>query len=92
MTLGAGLNRARRSDADPPASLTWTGEPLPEDLDMIGNLELRLDAADTAWIALVQDIAPTAAAPTSPPASCGPACERSRGSQPPRRSRPARVT
>jgi uncharacterized protein len=62
MTLGAGLNRARPS----PARLAQLGQrPLPGDLDVIGDLELRIDAvasaADTAWIALVQDIAPDGA-------------------------------
>jgi len=62
MTLGAGLNRARASAADPPSSLAWDTEPLPGDLDLLGNIELRLDAtasaADTAWIATLQDVAP----------------------------------
>ena len=62
MTLGAGLNRARASTADPPSSLAWDTEPLTGDLDLLGNIELRLDAtasaADTAWIATLQDVAP----------------------------------
>jgi hypothetical protein len=40
---------------DPPGYLTWTSDPLDEDLDMAGDIELRLEArstaADTAWIA-----------------------------------------
>lgn len=61
MTLGAGLNRARASEADPPSSLTWQTEPFTGDLDVLGNIELRLDAtasaADTAWIFTLQDVA-----------------------------------
>jgi uncharacterized protein len=62
MVLGAGLNRAGVSAADPPSSLAWETEPLAEDLDLLGNIELRLDAtasaADTAWIVTLQDVAP----------------------------------
>jgi uncharacterized protein len=62
MVLGAGLNRARASAADPPSSLAWETEPLAEDLDLLGNIELCLDAtasaADTAWIVTLQDVAP----------------------------------
>ena len=61
MTLGAGLNRAQASEADPPPSLTWETEPFTGDLDVLGNTELRLDAtasaADTAWIITLQDVA-----------------------------------
>jgi predicted acyl esterase len=62
MTLGAGLNRARASDIDPPALLEWNSGILEADLDMIGDIELRLDATstapDTAWIATLLDVAP----------------------------------
>jgi uncharacterized protein len=62
MVLGAGLNRARASEADPPSSLAWETEVLTDDLDLLGDIELRLDAtasaADTAWIVTLQDIAP----------------------------------
>jgi uncharacterized protein len=62
MTLGAGLNRARASKADPPSSLAWDTEPFADDLDLLGNIELRLNAtasaADTAWIVTLQDVAP----------------------------------
>jgi predicted acyl esterase len=62
LTLGAGLNRAQPSQADPPSSLTWDTGPLAEDLDVAGNLELRLDAtasaSHTAWIVVLQDVAP----------------------------------
>jgi uncharacterized protein len=63
MTLGSGLNRARPSPTEPAASLTWTSEPLHEDLDIVGDIELQLDAVstapDTAWIALLRDVAPS---------------------------------
>ena len=62
LTLGAGLNRSQASPTDPPAYLTWTSDPLDEDLDMAGDIELRLEArstaADTAWIATLQDVEP----------------------------------
>jgi predicted acyl esterase len=60
MTLGAGLNRAKASETDPPSSLSWDSAPLKQDLDMVGDVELQLDAAstapDTAWIVFLQDI------------------------------------
>jgi hypothetical protein len=60
MTLGAGLNRAQASPSDPPSMLTWTSAPV--DVDVVGDVALRLDArataADTAWIATLQDVAP----------------------------------
>ncbi len=60
MTLGPGVNRVQASETDPPARLTWTGEALGRDLDMVGDIELRLDAIstapDTAWIVVLQDI------------------------------------
>ncbi len=62
MTLGAGLNRDHASETDPPAMLVWTGAPLDRDLDLVGPLELVLDAAatagDTAFIATLQDVDP----------------------------------
>jgi uncharacterized protein len=62
MVLGAGLNRARPSEADPPSSLAWETGILTNDLDVLGEIELRLDAtasaADTAWIVTLQDVAP----------------------------------
>ena len=49
------------SEADPPSSLSWQTEPFTGDLDVLGNIELRLDAtasaADTAWIITLQDLA-----------------------------------
>jgi putative CocE/NonD family hydrolase len=63
LTLGAGLNRTQASPTDPPAFLSWTSEPLDEDWDVAGNIELRLNArstaADTAWIATLQDLDPS---------------------------------
>jgi uncharacterized protein len=59
--LGTGLNRARPSEIDPPPLLTWTTAPLDEDLDVAGDIELRLVASatalDTGWIVVVSDIA-----------------------------------
>jgi predicted acyl esterase len=63
MTLGAGLNRAHASETDPPAMLTWSSASLDRDLDMIGPIELALDAVatagDTAFIATLQDVDPS---------------------------------
>jgi uncharacterized protein len=60
MALGAGLNRAKPSETDPPSSLIWDTAPLTHDLDMIGDIELQLDAVstapDTAWIVFLQDV------------------------------------
>jgi uncharacterized protein len=60
ITFGAGLNRPRASDIDPPSSLVWETAPLARDLDVVGEVELELDAistaADTAWIAILQDV------------------------------------
>jgi len=60
LTLGTGLARPRASETDPSASLAWTSTPLPEDLDMVGEIELQLDATstagDTAWIVFLQDV------------------------------------
>jgi putative CocE/NonD family hydrolase len=60
MTLGPGVNRPQASETDPPASLTWQTPPLAQDFDLVGDIELQLDAAstapDTAWIATLQDI------------------------------------
>jgi uncharacterized protein len=60
MTLGGGTNRAQPSLTDPPSSLIWTSLPLERDLDVVGDIELRLDAlstaSDTAWIVALEDI------------------------------------
>jgi predicted acyl esterase len=66
MTLGAGLNRAKPSETDPPALLEWTSAPLDAALDVAGDLELELHATatalDTAWFVTLQDVAPDDAA------------------------------
>jgi predicted acyl esterase len=60
MNLGAGLNRPRASETDPPSFLQWTTTPLLHDLDLIGPIELQLDATctapDTAFIAVLQEV------------------------------------
>lgn len=62
MALGAGLGRAKPSPLDPPSQLTWTSAALPEALDVVGDIELRLEASataiDTAWIVTLSDVAP----------------------------------
>ncbi len=62
MTLGTGTGRVRASAIDPPALLDWTSAPMEYDLDVVGDIELRLTAAatatDTAWLVTLQDIAP----------------------------------
>jgi uncharacterized protein len=62
MALGAGLNRPRASETDPPSSLVWDTPPLNQDLDVVGEIELQLDtvstAPDTAWIVALQDVDP----------------------------------
>jgi uncharacterized protein len=63
MNLGGGLNRPRASEADPPAFLSWETAPLERDVDVVGPIELKLDASvtapDTAFIAIIQDIDPS---------------------------------
>ena len=60
MNLGGGLNRPRASETDPPSFLQWTTASLTSDVDIIGPIELQLDAAciapDTAFIAVLQDV------------------------------------
>jgi uncharacterized protein len=60
MNLGGGLFRARPSEVDPSAFLTWDSAPLQRDLDITGPIELQLDAEctapDTAFIAILQDL------------------------------------
>ncbi len=62
LTLGAGLNRAKASPVDPPSMLAWTSAPLDRSLDVVGDIELCLEASgtaiDTAWIVTLQDVAP----------------------------------
>lgn len=61
MAPGAGLNRPQPSETDPPSSLTWDSAPLTHDLDVVGDIEVQLDAistaSDTAWIMFLQDVA-----------------------------------
>lgn len=60
MNLGAGLNRVQASETDPPSFLTWDSAPLRENLEIVGPIELQLDAActapDTAFIAILYDV------------------------------------
>lgn len=60
INLGGGLNRPRASETDPPSFLTWDSAVLAEDMEIVGPIELQLDAAltapDTAFIAHLQDI------------------------------------
>jgi predicted acyl esterase len=60
MNLGSGLNRPRASETDPPSYLAWDTTPLAHDLDVVGPIELQLDAIstapDTAFIAILQDV------------------------------------
>lgn len=62
LVLGAGLMRAQPSAIDPPSVLQWSTAPLDHDVDVVGDIELRLVAAatalDTAWIVTLQDVAP----------------------------------
>ena len=62
LTLGNGLNRPGPSATDPAASLVWDSEAFNFDLDIVGNIELQLEAVstapDTAWIVSLQDISP----------------------------------
>ncbi|OBF56323.1 peptidase S15 [Mycobacterium sp. 852002-50816_SCH5313054-b] len=62
MVLGSGLGRVKPSKIDPPSALIWTGAALSEDLDVVGDIELRLVASataiDTGWMATLQDVAP----------------------------------
>jgi predicted acyl esterase len=61
LVLGPGLGRSTGSEGEP-AHLEWTSHALEHDLDMVGDLELQLDATatalDTAWIITLQDVAP----------------------------------
>ena len=60
---GTGLNRPANANSYPlPSLLTWDSAPLDRDTDVVGDIELRLTASstalDTAWIAVLQDVAP----------------------------------
>jgi len=75
MALGAGLNRVQTSDTDPSSSLVWDSEPLAQDLDVVGGIEVQLDAAstatDTARMAFLQDVDAAGISPTSRRATSG---------------------
>ena len=62
VSAGPGLNRELGRVTDPPSSVAWETAPLDAAMDLVGDVELRLDASitaiDTAWIALLQDVAP----------------------------------
>ncbi|MHA7651808.1 CocE/NonD family hydrolase [Mycobacterium sp. ML4] len=62
LVLGTGLGRVTPSKIDPPSLLKWTSAPLAEDLDAVGDFELRLVASATAidvgWMVTLQDVAP----------------------------------
>ena len=65
LALGTGLGRAGPARPDSPALLTWTTAPLGEAIEVVGDIELELDATataiDTAWIVTLQDVAPDGA-------------------------------
>lgn len=62
LVLGSGLGRVKASEIDPPSMLTWDSAPLVEDLDVAGDIELRLVASataiDVAWMATLRDVGP----------------------------------
>jgi predicted acyl esterase len=63
LVQGTGLARPSRAlKSDPPSVLYWQSEPLAADLDVAGEIELRLTATstanDTAWIVMLRDVAP----------------------------------
>ncbi len=61
-TLGSGLGRDGTKPTDPLRQLVWTSDPLSAELDVVGDIELRLvassSATDTAWIVLLADVGP----------------------------------
>ncbi len=60
MNLGGGLNRPHPSETDPHLLLHWTTMLVSHGLDLVGAIELGLDAAwtapATAFIAVLQDV------------------------------------
>ena len=68
MCPGPGLNHQLGRSTDPTTSLAWETEALDTDLDLGGDVELQLEATttalDTAWIALLEDVAPDGTAET----------------------------
>ncbi len=68
VALGTGLQRRSARPTDPPSLLSWQTAPLEADLDVVGDIELCLDASatasDTGWIVLLEDVAPDGSAET----------------------------
>jgi uncharacterized protein len=63
LCLGTGLNRPPRAHkSDPPSILHWQSKPHTGDVDMVGEIELKLHAtstdSDTAWMVTLRDLAP----------------------------------
>lgn len=60
MMLGEGLNRPKAGETDAPNHVVWESNVLKEDIDMVGEIELQLDAIstaiDTAWIVILQEV------------------------------------
>jgi len=61
LVLGPGLGRSTGSEGEP-ARLEWTSHTLEQDLDVVGDIEVELQASataiDTSWIITLQDVAP----------------------------------
>ncbi len=61
LVLGSGLGRSAGGSGEP-SRLEWTSAPLEHDVDLVGDLEVELDATatalDTAWIVTLQDVDP----------------------------------
>jgi uncharacterized protein len=60
LILGQGMNRPKPSEIDPPSQLIWETKVFEKDMDMVGEIELQLDAissaSDTAWITVLQEV------------------------------------
>jgi len=60
MALGGGLGRVQASETDPPSHLTWTSAVLGSEFDVVGDVEVQLEAistaSDTGWIVLLQHV------------------------------------
>jgi putative CocE/NonD family hydrolase len=65
---GPGLGHRLGRATDPQTSQSWETAPFDTAMDLVGDLELRLDASttaiDTAWIVLLEDVAPDGTAET----------------------------
>jgi predicted acyl esterase len=63
MILGTGMGRQRASESDPPDTLLWDTPALTDDLNVGGDIELKLDAVcsapDVAWIVCLEDVDPS---------------------------------